>query len=191
MTSEETTDNITRYAEPSALNAVAEFQNRFDCPIANSPCIAERARLRIDLLQEELDELRVAVEAGDVVETADALVDLQYVLSGAVLEFGMASRFKELFNEVHRSNMSKACASLDEAERTVNHYHDTKGFECEIRSSNAPNYSNGVTNGSNNTNTELDETPLPPTSYVVYRTQDGKVLKSIEYSAANLGPLVE
>jgi predicted HAD superfamily Cof-like phosphohydrolase len=41
------------------------------------------------------------------VEIADALCDLQYVLSGAILEFGFGGKFKSLFEEVHRSNMSK------------------------------------------------------------------------------------
>lgn len=46
----------------------------------------------------------------------------QYVLAGAIHEFGLGSRFAELHNEVHRSNMSKACTTREEAERTVAHY---------------------------------------------------------------------
>ena len=47
-------------------------------------------------------------------KVADALADLQYVLAGAVLEFGMGDRFASIFNEVQRSNMSKACTTVEE-----------------------------------------------------------------------------
>ena len=93
-----------------SLNQVAEFHKTFNAPILDTPQIPskERAALRVSLLQEELDELKKAIEDNDLVEVADALCDLQYVLSGAVLEFGLGEKFVELFNEVHRSNMSKA-----------------------------------------------------------------------------------
>jgi predicted HAD superfamily Cof-like phosphohydrolase len=94
-----------------SLNQVAEFHKTFNAPILDTPQIPskERADLRVSLLQEELDELKKAIEDNDLVEVADALCDLQYVLSGAVLEFGLGEKFVELFNEVQRSNMSKAC----------------------------------------------------------------------------------
>lgn len=94
-----------------SLNQVAEFHRTFNAPILENPQIpsAERCNLRIALLQEELNELKQAIEDQDIVEIADALCDLQYVLSGAVLEFGLGEKFVDLFNEVQRSNMSKAC----------------------------------------------------------------------------------
>jgi predicted HAD superfamily Cof-like phosphohydrolase len=107
-----------------------------------------------------LDELKEAIAANDLVEIADALCDLQYVLSGAVLEFGMGEKFVELFNEVQRSNMSKACQSLTEAEATVKFYADKDGTEAEI----------------------VAEHGL----WKVYRKADNKVLKSINYSPADL-----
>ena len=64
-----------------------------------------------------------------MVEIADALCDLQYVLSGAVLEFGLGEKFVELFNEVQRSNMSKACDTELQAQETVEHY-KAKGEEA-------------------------------------------------------------
>ena len=108
-----------------SLNQVAEFHQTFGAPILPNPSIpsTERCALRVSLLQEELDELKEAIAAHDLVEIADALCDLQYVLSGAVLEFGLGDRFVDLFNEVQRSNMSKACQSLEEAEYTVKFYH--------------------------------------------------------------------
>ena len=116
-------------------------------------------------MAEELDELKEAIAANDLVEVADALCDLQYVLSGAVLEFGMGEKFVELFNEVQRSNMSKACASLEEAEYTVKFYQDKDGTEAEIKEE------NGV--------------------WKVYRKADNKVLKSINYSPADLKSILK
>lgn len=145
-----------------SLNQVAQFHQTFGAPILAQPTIPaiERCNLRVSLLEEELDELKEAIAANDLVEIADALCDLQYVLSGAVLEFGMGDKFVELFNEVQRSNMSKACSSLEEAEYTVKFYQDKDGTEAEIKEE------NGV--------------------WKVYRTADNKVLKSINYSPADL-----
>jgi predicted HAD superfamily Cof-like phosphohydrolase len=145
-----------------SLNQVAQFHQTFGAPIVDKPGIpsAERCQLRVSLLAEELEELKEAIAANDIVEIADALCDLQYVLSGAVLEFGMGEKFVELFNEVQRSNMSKACQSLAEAEATVKFYADKDGTVAEI----------------------LEENGL----WKVYRKADNKVLKSINYSPADL-----
>lgn len=145
-----------------SLNQVAQFHQTFGAPIVDKPGIpsADRCQLRVSLLAEELDELKEAIAANDLVEIADALCDLQYVLSGAVLEFGMGEKFVELFNEVQRSNMSKACQSLAEAEATVQFYADKDGTEAEI----------------------VEENGL----WKVYRKADNKVLKSINYSPADL-----
>ena len=150
-----------------SLNQVAEFHTTFGAPILANPTIpsAERCALRVSLLQEELDELKEAIAANDLVEIADALCDLQYVLSGAVLELGLGERFVDLFNEVQRSNMSKACQSLEEAEYTVKFYQDKDGTEAEIKEE------NGL--------------------WKVYRKSDNKVLKSINYSPADLVSLLK
>jgi predicted HAD superfamily Cof-like phosphohydrolase len=145
-----------------SLNQVAQFHQTFGAPILAEPTIPskERCGLRVSLLAEELDELKEAIAANDLVEIADALCDLQYVLSGAVLEFGLGERFVDLFNEVQRSNMSKACQSLEEAEYTVKFYQDKDGTEAEIKEE------HGV--------------------WKVFRKSDNKVLKSINYSPADL-----
>ena len=113
-----------------ALNQVTAFHKTFNAPILDAPQIpsADRAELRLKLLQEELDELKAAIENNDLVEVADALCDLQYVLSGAVLEFGMGEKFVEMFDEVQRSNMSKACTTQEEADATIAFYAN-KGVE--------------------------------------------------------------
>lgn len=145
-----------------SLNQVAEFHRTFGAPILDNPQIPEpkRAKLRYDLLAEELKEFWEAVEQNDIVGVADALCDLQYVLSGAVLEFGLGEKFVDLFNEVQRSNLSKACNSLAEAEATVAHYLQKDGTEAHIVAADG--------------------------KFLVYRNADHKVLKSIHYSPANL-----
>lgn len=148
--------------EPRALNQVAEFHRTFHHPILPEPAIPseERCRLRVNLLEEELKELRRAIEDRDLEEIADALCDLQYVLSGAVLEFGLGNKFKELFDEVQRSNMSKSCKTEAEAEATMKYYRDARGFESYMKK-------------------EDDH-------YLVFRKGDHKTLKSINYSPADL-----
>jgi predicted HAD superfamily Cof-like phosphohydrolase len=150
-----------------SLNQVAEFHETFKAPILDSPQIpdADRCELRVNLLQEELDELSQAIKDKDLVEIADALCDLQYVLSGAVLEFGLGDKFVELFNEVQRSNMSKACDTMQEALMTLSHYKKKDGTEGNYKEVNG--------------------------KYVVYRNTDNKVLKSISYSPTSLKNIIE
>jgi len=154
--------NHPEFPEPRALNDVAEFHRTFHLPILDRPAIPspDRCRLRVNLLQEELDELKEAIEGGDLTGIADALSDLQYVLSGAVLEFGLGARFKSLFDEVQRSNMSKVCPDQETAERTLAHYYDKDGTRGYIRESHH--------------------------GFLVYREADHKVLKSVSYSPAEL-----
>lgn len=150
------------FAEPAALHKVSEFHRLFRHPIGMTPGLPseERCLLRINLLQEELNELKEALANRDLVEAADALCDLQYVLSGAIHELGLGDVFAELFGEVHRSNMSKACQSLDEAQATVLHYQERHNIECDIET--------------------IDGLHL------VYRRSDRKTLKSVAYSPADL-----
>lgn len=154
------------FDEPSALTSVAAFHDLFDLPVVAKPAIPSESRcqLRLSLLQEELNEMKQAIEDKDIVAIADALADLQYVLSGAILEFGLGDRFKRLFDEVQRSNMSKTCKTLEEAQATLQFYKDTKGVDAYI--------------------VEREGT------YLVYRQEDSKVLKSVAYSEANLADIV-
>ena len=145
-----------------ALNQVADFHRTFKHPIEPSPTIPapQRCELRVNLIAEELEELKAAIADKDIIEIADALCDIQYVLSGAVLEFGLGEKFKTLFDEVQRSNMSKVCRTKEEAEATMQHYKDTRGFDSYMKKEGE--------------------------HYLVYRTSDNKTLKSINYSPADL-----
>lgn len=148
--------------EPDALKLVADFHATFQHPIQNSPGIPpeDRCKLRVALIAEELKELEEAIRDKDIVEVADALCDIQYVLSGAILEFGLGEKFKELFEEVQRSNMSKACASEEEARQTVAFYMKKDGTECYYKQAGE--------------------------KWLVYRKSDNKTIKSVGYSPANL-----
>ena len=63
--------------------------------------------VRVRLLEEELAEYQEAVQSGDLVAVADALTDLLYVLLGTYVTHGLQDVAEALFDEVHRSNMSK------------------------------------------------------------------------------------
>jgi len=148
--------------QPDSLNQVAEFHKTFQHPILANPTIPDenRCKLRVALIAEELKELEVAILDKDIVEVADALCDLQYVLSGAILEFGLGEKFKALFDEVQRSNMSKACLTEEEAIKTVEFYKQKDGTECYYKQEDG--------------------------KWLVYRKQDNKTIKSINYSPADL-----
>lgn len=92
-----------------ALDKVHEFHNAFGVNVEEQPNIPslERCKLRQNIIQEEVDELKAAWESGNIVEVADALADIHYVVMGTVLEFGLQDKYAEIFSEVHRSNMSK------------------------------------------------------------------------------------
>ncbi len=156
-----------KFREPHALNDVARFHEVFDLPIEDQPIIPspDRCALRVNLLEEELNELKEAIANNDMTEVADAFADLQYVLSGAILEFGLGDRFRAIFDEVQRSNMSKVCSSRQEAEETLSHYRTAKGTEGTIVEKNG--------------------------EYLVFRVSDRKVLKSVNYSAADVEGLLK
>ena len=92
------------------LKAVKDFHNAFglgvnESPIANlSP---QKLKLRYNLMAEENDEYLEAAQNNDLVEVADALGDMLYILCGTILEHGMQYKIEEVFNEIQRSNMSK------------------------------------------------------------------------------------
>ena len=63
--------------------------------------------LRFNLMDEENNEYLEAATNNDLVEVADALGDMLYILCGTILEHGMQYKIEEVFNEIQRSNMSK------------------------------------------------------------------------------------
>jgi predicted HAD superfamily Cof-like phosphohydrolase len=92
------------------LNAVAEFHNAFGIDSADKPTVTipqQTVLLRHNLMKEENDEYLEAAENNDLIEVADALGDMLYILCGTILSHGMQHKITEVFNEIQRSNMSK------------------------------------------------------------------------------------
>jgi predicted HAD superfamily Cof-like phosphohydrolase len=92
------------------LNAVKEFHEAFGLGVSQEPKghLGEQVnRLRFDLMKEENEEYLEAVQNNDLVEIADALGDMLYILCGTILEHGLQHKIEEVFDEIQRSNMSK------------------------------------------------------------------------------------
>lgn len=91
----------------SNFEKVREFHETYGQEVKSKPefpCETVR-QLRVDLIHEELEELKAAIANNDIVEVADALTDILYVVYGAGHAFGID--LDACFREVHRSNMSK------------------------------------------------------------------------------------
>lgn len=92
------------------IKAVQEFHESFKLGINHEP-IADlgepKNNLRFNLMAEENEEYLEAANNNDLVEVADALGDMLYILCGTILEHGMQHKIEEVFNEIQRSNMSK------------------------------------------------------------------------------------
>jgi predicted HAD superfamily Cof-like phosphohydrolase len=87
------------------FNKVADFMNAFGQDVETEPQWTSVSELRYELIREELEELREGLDKRDIVEIADALTDLLYVVYGAGHSFGI--NLDKCFEEVHNSNMSK------------------------------------------------------------------------------------
>jgi hypothetical protein len=119
------------------------------------------AQFVIDFIQEELDELKEAVIHNDIVGVLDALLDITYVgLGNGALVFGLKDKILEGYAEVQASNLSKICNTEEEAIETV-----------KVRSEQQLEPCHYVSVGD---------------KFVVMRTRDNKVMKSINYFSPNL-----
>ncbi|HEY0976527.1 MAG TPA: nucleoside triphosphate pyrophosphohydrolase family protein [Flavobacteriales bacterium] len=96
------------------IEAVRTFHDAFGIPNAASPVGdigAKDAQLRYTLMREENEEYLEAANKGDLVEVADALGDMLYILCGTILKHGLEHKIGEVFQEIQRSNMSKLDAN--------------------------------------------------------------------------------
>ncbi len=92
------------------LKAVQKFHEIFGLGVRHDPIAKlpdQKLKLRFDLMAEENEEYLEAAKNDDLVEVADALGDMLYILCGTILEHGMQYKIEEVFNEIQRSNMSK------------------------------------------------------------------------------------
>ena len=94
-------------SDMSNFNKVKAFMNTYGQNIKEKASFPEDSivQLRVDLIEEELNELKEAIKNNDIVEVADALTDILYVTYGAGHSFGV--NLDKCFDEVQRSNMSK------------------------------------------------------------------------------------
>ncbi|CEN33566.1 pyrophosphohydrolase domain-containing protein [Capnocytophaga cynodegmi] len=92
------------------LKSVADFHKAFGLGIKQEPTVNlkdEIINLRFKLMAEENEEYLEAARNKDIVEVADALGDMLYILCGTIIEHGLQHKIEEVFSEIHRSNMSK------------------------------------------------------------------------------------
>lgn len=92
------------------INSVKEFHTAFKIGHSETP-IADlgitKKTLRYHLMKEENEEYLEAVQNNDLVEIADALGDMMYILCGTIIEHGLQHKIEAVFDEIQRSNMSK------------------------------------------------------------------------------------
>ena len=93
-----------------AIECVEEFHKIYKLGNSEKPIGKlenQKENLRFDLMKEENEEYLEAAKNGDIVEVADALGDMMYILCGTIIEHGMQHIIEEVFDEIHRSNLSK------------------------------------------------------------------------------------
>ncbi len=96
------------------IDCVREFHDSFGIENNHQPTahIAdETIALRFNLMREENEEYLEAAKNNDLIEVADALGDMLYILCGTILAHGMQHKIEEVYKEIQRSNMSKLDAN--------------------------------------------------------------------------------
>lgn len=91
------------------LELVRQFHEKFHVPILEKPSLipSDRTNLRYKLIKDEVEEYREGVGQEDLENIALELADILYATLGTVLEHGLQNKIIAVFEEVHRSNMSK------------------------------------------------------------------------------------
>ena len=152
-----------KYWNVPFVDEVQEFNDTFGKPNNYEPIIGKEWEWKFvyDFILEELNEYKEACEKGDIVGILDALCDITYVsLGNGTMLHGLKGKIWEAYQEVQASNMSKSCETESEAKATVAKRSEEKGH---------PSHYEKVGD-----------------RYVVYRSSDKKVMKSINYFAPNL-----
>jgi predicted HAD superfamily Cof-like phosphohydrolase len=145
------------------VDEVEEFNATFGKPNNYKPNIPSRNEWEFvyNFVLEELEEYKEACESGDIVGVLDALCDITYVsLGNGVMLHGLRRKILPAYAEVQASNMSKSCVTEEEARQTVELRSKEQGEPCHYEEKG--DY------------------------YVVYRSRDRKVMKSINYFKPDL-----
>ena len=160
--------NEENYEVPSSpsvpfVDEVEIFNNTFGKTNNYEPTIPEEKEWRFvyDFILEELQEYKEACERGDIVEILDALCDIAYVSIGnGTMLHGLKDKIWPAYQEVQASNMSKACTTEEEAMETIAVRSKEQNEDCHWE--------------------KVDD------MYIVYRTRDRKVMKSLNYFKPDL-----
>ena len=150
------------------VDEVEKFNATFGKPNNYEPTIPEKKEWEFvyNFILEELEEYRQACENGDIVEVLDALCDITYVsLGNGVMLHGLKDKIWPAYLEVQDSNMSKSCSNEAEARATVALRSEEQNEPCHYE--------------------EVDG------RYIVYRTRDRKIMKSINYFRPDLTKFFE
>ena len=146
------------------VDEVEEFNSTFKKPNNYEPTIPKEKKewkFVYDFVLEELEEYRQACQNGDIVEILDALCDITYVsLGNGVMLHGLKDKIWPAYQEVQASNLSKSCSTEKEAMETVTLRSKEQAEPCHYE--------------------QVED------RFVVYRTRDRKVMKSINYFRPNL-----
>ena len=92
------------------LDSVKQFHDTYKIGYSNDPIAdlgPEKNKLRFKLMSEENEEYLDASNNNDIIEVADALGDMLYILCGTIIEHGMQDIIEPVFDEIQKSNMSK------------------------------------------------------------------------------------
>ena len=146
------------------VSEVETFNETFGKTNNYVPTIPEEKEWKFvyDFILEELEEYREACERGDIVEVLDALCDIAYVsLGNGTMLHGLKDKIWPAYLEVQASNLSKACSTEEEAIHTVFQRSKEQGEACHFE--------------------KIEEG-----RFIVYRTRDRKVMKSINYFRPDL-----
>ena len=157
-----------KYWEVPFVDEVQEFNDMMGKPNNYEPTVGEKKQWMFvyNFILEELEEYKEACEKGDIVGILDALCDITYVsLGNGTMLHGLKGQIWKAYQEVQASNMSKSCTTEQEAIDTVTVRSNEQKEECHYE-------------------TVGDK-------YVVYRSRDRKVMKSINYFKPNLEQFFE
>ena len=160
---EELSNVSPKYWNVPFVDEVQEFNDTFGKPNNYEPVIGEKKEWQFvyDFILEELEEYKEACEKGDIVGILDALCDITYVSLGkGTMLHGLKGKIWKSYQEVQASNMSKSCETESEAKATVAKRSEEKGHPCHYE--------------------QVGD------RYVVYRSSDRKVMKSINYFKPDL-----
>ena len=146
------------------VSEVEEFNALMNKPNNYEPTIPKEKgewMFVYNFILEELEEYKQVCENGDIVEVLDALCDITYVsLGNGAMLHGLKDKVWKAYQEVQASNLSKACQTEEEAQKTVEVRSAEQGEKCHYE--------------------KVDN------KFIVYRTRDRKVMKNINYFRPDL-----